>query len=243
MSNSKASQSFEFKQFTIQQEKCKMKVGTDAVLLGAWVNCGNSNKILDIGTGTGVIAIMLAQRTTDNINIHAVEVDDLAFAQASANAEATIWKDRITIYHSSIQDFQTRVSDYDLIVCNPPFFTGGTFSSDQQRRAARHAVKLPHGDLLIAVRRLLSPEGRFAVILPFLEGMRFQELALQYNLYCAQQVEVRTLPSKPVTRVLLEFQKTEQPTVKSSHILQDQEESNQYTDAHKQLIEPFLLHL
>ena len=146
-----------------------MKVGTDGVLLGAWAAVKQAQHILDIGTGTGLIAIMLGQRNAKAI-IHGVEIDEIAFAQAYGNMDAAPWNDRLKAIHSSIQEFaKTQERKYDHIVRNPPFFSGGTFSNNQDRNSVRHTVKLPHGDLLNAVQKLLSVDGRFSVILPYIE--------------------------------------------------------------------------
>ena len=137
-----------------------MKVGTDGILLGAWADVGDAKSILDIGTGTGLIAIMLAQRSSE-AQIHAVEIDDEACEQAATNMANSPWTQRLAAIRSSIQDFvKLSRNHYDLIVSNPPFFTGGTFSNSQDKASVRHTVKLPHGDLLSSVRSLLSKDGK-----------------------------------------------------------------------------------
>ncbi len=199
MGTAKVEKPFDFKQFRIEQDRCAMKVGTDGILLGAWAPTENVSTILDIGAGTGLIAIMLAQRTEQAI-IHAVEVEEAAHHQAEHNIAACPWSERLLSFHNAIQDYDLPNAmplGYDLIVSNPPFFSGGTFSFNQDRNSVRHTVKLPHSDLLRAVRRLLHENGKFCTILPLLEGLRFQELAESYNLYCTQQVEVKPRPSKP----------------------------------------------
>ncbi|NJL74592.1 MAG: methyltransferase [Saprospiraceae bacterium] len=141
-------QPFQFKQFSITQDRCPMKVGTDGVLLGAWAEVSQAKNILDVGAGTGLIAIMLGQRTSD-AEIDAVEIDEIACAQATENIERVAWSSRLKVFPISIQDYvKTSSKTYDLIVSNPPFFTGGTFSDKQDRASVRHAIKLPHGDLL-----------------------------------------------------------------------------------------------
>lgn len=201
---------FQFKQFSIAQEKCAMKVGTDGVLLGAWTDVDGIGKILDIGTGSGLIAVMLAQRTGENTQIHGVEIDNDAFLQAKSNMENSPWSSRLEAIHMAIQDFANTASwQYDLIVSNPPFFSGGTFSDNQDRASVRHTVKLPHGDLLLAAKKLLLPSGKFCVILPFIEGLRFAELAENYGFYCTRQTEVKPRADKPVERLLLQFEQSE----------------------------------
>ncbi len=208
---------FQFKKFTIAQNDCAMKVGTDGVLLGAWCDVDCAEKALDIGTGSGVIAVMLGQRCEDTM-IHGVEIDEAAYLQAKGNFENADWSDRLTAIKSSIQDFAKLSRDeYDLIISNPPFFSGGTFSHNQDRNNVRHTVKLGHGDLLIAVRKLLTKTGKFCVILPLIEGLRFQEVAKTYALYCTKITEVKSRPGGSVERLLMQFEKTE-----TDNILKDE---------------------
>ena len=148
---------FEFKQFSINQDQCGMKVCTDGVLLGAWANLDNKLTALDIGTGTGIIAIMLGQRGTELTNITGVEIDEASFYQAKENINLAPWREKLSVVHQSIQDFSMEVEEqFDLIISNPPFFTGGTLSESQAKNNVRHTVKLPHSDLLRAVKKLLS---------------------------------------------------------------------------------------
>ena len=199
---------FRFKQFAIYQDRCSMKVTTDSVLLGAWVNIEGAKRILDIGAGSDIVAIMLGQRTS-GASIDAVEIEETACVQARENMLATPWASCMNVINSAIQDFaKQKPTKYDLIVSNPPFFTGGTFSSNQQKASVRHTIKLPHSDLLSAARSLLAPEGRFCVILPLIEGLRFVEIAASYHLHCTRQVEVLPKLGKTVERLLLQFEYT-----------------------------------
>lgn len=237
-----AVQPFKFKQFTIHQDRCPMKVGTDGVLLGAWAEVGEARHILDIGTGTGVIAIMLGQRNP-NANIHGVEIDELAYGQALENMNAAPWNDRLRAIHSSVQAFADKQGlKYDHIVSNPPFFSGGTFSNNQDRNSVRHTVKLPHGDLLVAVRKLLAEDGRFSVILPFIEGLRFQELAKTYQFYCNRMTEVRPKADKRVERLLLEFERKDKELRKDDLVIQ-KEKRNDWTVAYRTLTSSFYLNM
>jgi tRNA1Val (adenine37-N6)-methyltransferase len=217
-----------------------MKVGTDGVLLGAWANIENAPYILDIGTGTGVIAIMLAQRAQTSI-IHAVEIDPEACEQAAENMANAPWSDRLSVFETAIQDFAKKGNHrYDLIVSNPPFFSGGTFSNSQDKAAVRHTVKLPHGDLLLAVRALLTENGRFCAILPWMEGLRFKEMASQYNLFCTKLTEVKAKPGKSVERLLLEFERHVKPLVKETLVIY-MDDSNDWTAEYKALTSGFYL--
>ncbi|MCB0519796.1 MAG: tRNA1(Val) (adenine(37)-N6)-methyltransferase [Lewinellaceae bacterium] len=235
-----ATKPFQFKQFSIEQDRCTMKVGTDGVLLGAWSDVDGASHILDVGTGTGVIAIMLAQRT-ENATIHAVEIDEEAYTQASQNMQNTAWANRLQAFQVAIQDFaKNKDAAYDLIVSNPPFFSGGTFSSSQDKTSVRHTVKLPHGDLLLATRKLLKEKGKFCVILPYLEGLRFKELANSYNLYCTKMTEVKPRADKPVERLLLQFDRVVKPMEKDVLVIQ-QGQANSWTAEYKQLTGEFYL--
>ncbi len=207
MPDSTSNPPFRFKQFEIKQDRCAMKVGTDGVLLGSWANIRNARTILDIGSGTGLIALMLAQRQPKG-RIVGVEIDPEACKQAQENAAASPFSDRLELVEAAIQDFSKEDSrKFDLIVSNPPFFSGGALSFSQDRNSVRHTIKLSHGDLLRAVQYLLAPEGRFCLILPLLEGLRFQEIAETYHLYTSSITEVIPIKGKLVERLLLEFRR------------------------------------
>jgi tRNA1Val (adenine37-N6)-methyltransferase len=214
---------FRFKQFIILQDRTSMKIGTDGTLLGAWAPVENATQALDIGTGTGIIALMMAQRNPD-LNIDAVEIDADAADQAIGNVLTSPFSDQIEVYESSIQEFMSQAGyadSYDLIVSNPPFFTGGTLSESQSRAAVRHTVKLPHHDLLQAVRQLLTLDGLFCCVLPHLEGLRFIELANRAGLYVQKQMLVHSYKDKPVERMLLCFGRRAVETVSTSFVIYD----------------------
>lgn len=216
-----------------------MKIGTDGVLLGAWVETEDVWSALDIGTGTGVIAIMVAQRAA-GASVKAVEIDRESFEQARQNMNRSPWAERLEVVHVPVQDFaRSSKEKFDLIVSNPPFFTGGTFSHNQDRNEVRHTIKLPHGDLLAAVRNLLSPGGKFGVVLPVIEGLRFVELAASYHLYCVRQTEVRPKASKPVERLLLQF--AWKPGLLTKDSLVIQEESGEWTKEYRSMTREFYL--
>jgi len=236
----KVKEPFRFKEFSIDQDKCSMKIGTDGVLLGAWADVTDANRILDIGTGTGVIAIMMTQRHPNAI-VTGVEVDEDSGLQAFQNMKASPWKDRLKLELVPIQDFARNSSDtFNLIVCNPPFFSGGTLSYNQDRNSVRHTVKLPNGDLLSATKKLLAPNGKFCVILPFIEGLRFIEVAETYKLYCTKMVEVKPKINKPIERLLLQFELIPAEVEKLELIIQH-EVRNDYTQDYKKLTKDFYL--
>lgn len=208
---SRNASSFQFQQFTIEQDRCAMKVGTDGILLGAWTPLSDSEQILDIGAGTGLIGLMLAQRKVD-AKVSMVEVDEQAAEQAVSNVAASPFSDRIEVHCCPIQEFRPAGGRrFDLIVSNPPFFTGGVISEQEGRASVRHTVKLSHQDLLRSVQRLLAPEGSFCLVLPWLEGLRFMELAKSYQLYTWQKIKVSPSPEKSPNRLLLLMRKAPPP--------------------------------
>ena len=189
---------FRFKQFTIRQDRCPMKVGTDGVLLGTWVSTSAADRrVLDIGTGTGLIALMLAQRLPGAC-IAGVDIDSVE--QARENAAASPWGDRLTFHTCAVQAFYD--APFDLIVSNPPFFVDSLTCPDAGRTAARHAVHLTFEELCDAVLRLLTPAGRFALILPVQEAGRFLEVCAG-RLQPVRRTDVRTTPRHPAKRSLL----------------------------------------
>lgn len=236
----KQSKPFVFKQFKIEQDRCAMKVGTDGVLLGAWADVSEARTLLDIGTGTGVIAVMLAQRSDNEALIHAVEIDEQAFAQAQENFTESPFAHRLTVFQDSIQHFaENTPQKYDLIVSNPPFFTGGTFSSNQDKTNVRHTVKLPHGDLLHATQKLLNKNGKFCVILPLIEGLRFVEVARSFGFFCTQKLEVRSRKDKQIERLLLQFELSEKPLTVAELVILENFDDRIYSEAYKELTKAF----
>jgi tRNA1Val (adenine37-N6)-methyltransferase len=234
----KGSADFRFKQFTIRQQQSTHKVGTDGVLLGAWADVSHVTRILDIGTGTGLIALMLAQRTPVSVFIDAAEIEKADADQATENVQQSPWPSKIKIHHTSIQDFHPG-HHYDLIVSNPPFFINSWLPPEKKRAQARHADQLSFDDLLHAVKRLLNPEGKFAVILPFDEAQRFIERAHFSHLYCLRQLAFRSRSQKPIERLLLEFGRKIQPVFKEELILHA--EGDAWSEAYCQLTREFYL--
>jgi len=232
---------FQFKQFEIMQDKCPMKVGTDGILLGAWASTKGVEKVLDIGTGTGLIAIMMAQRTAEEVLVDAVEIDAVSCEQARANMKNAPWHKRLNCLESSIQDYAKLTNQrYDLIVSNPPFFSGGTISQNQDRNSVRHTIKLPHGDLLLAARKLLNEHGRLAIILPYIEGLRFKEMATSYRLYCRRLTGVRSKADKEIERLLMEFELSPGELAEDELVIQEKGHY-EWTEAYTALTREFYL--
>jgi tRNA1Val (adenine37-N6)-methyltransferase len=195
---------FRFKEFTIQQQQCAMKVGTDGVLLGSWTDTATAKNILDIGTGTGLVAIMLAQKTPAAID--AIDIDKNACIQATENVNHCQWKDNISIHHISLQEFPKITNKtYDLIVTNPPYFGNSLKTPDFQRNLARHNDTLTFEDILQGICRLLTADGHFVIILPYVESQLFIVEAAMYHLYCNKKLVIKTRPNKKPSRTLMEF--------------------------------------
>lgn len=233
---------FQFKQFTIHQDRCAMKIGTDGVLLGAWASLDHHpNSILDIGTGTGVIALMLAQRSPAQL-IDALEIDENAYEQAVENFENSQWGDRLFCYHAAFDEFVEEMQDeeeYDLIISNPPFYAEDYSSKDPQRDQARFAEALPFGDLLQGVSELLSENGRFCIILPRKEEREFLESARKLQLHPQRVTRVKGNPETPEKRSLLELGKNERDA--QAEILVIETARHQYTPEYISLTQDFYL--
>lgn len=199
---------FQFKQFTIQQEHCAMKVCTDACLFGAWVANWLQNKedqpnqILDIGTGTGLLSLMLAQIT--NANIDAVEIDEAAAKQAKENFKLSRWSNQLTVFHSDIQSFFTP-KKYDLIISNPPFYEQDLKSSDTARNIALHSQALTLAELLQLVLKQITPSGYFAMLLPYFRASEFIEMAKQWGFIVVKEARVQQTDSHDFFRTMLIF--------------------------------------
>jgi tRNA1Val (adenine37-N6)-methyltransferase len=233
---------FKFKQFTIFHDKCAMKVGTDGVLLGSWAGTGLSPKrILDIGAGSGLIALMLAQRFK-SAEIDAVEIEAQCAQQCAENALASPFKERINSTNSSIQEFALKNEDkFDLLVSNPPFFIDSFTSDNDQRNTARHNHSLRQHDLLKVVTDLSHHKSVFAIILPVKEGDLFILKAREYPWYLNNQVYIKGSPESKEKRVLLEFTKSQNPLMKSQLIVE--EKRGVYTKGFTALVKDFYLHL
>lgn len=196
---------FSFKQFTVYHHHCAMKVGIDGVLLGAWAEVKNAGRILDIGTGTGLIALMLAQRN-QNAHIEAIDIDSGAVLQANENVRNSPWNERIRISQIALQNVEdASEAKYDLIVSNPPYFINSTKAPEENRTTARHTDSLTHEELILNSKRLLNSEGKLCVILPVNEGMKCMEFAKGAGLICSKHVTVYPKPEATPKRVLLEF--------------------------------------
>jgi tRNA1Val (adenine37-N6)-methyltransferase len=201
---------FQFKQFSVNQDQTAMKIGTDGVLLGAWTPLENNPKsVLDIGTGTGIIALMLAQRSEAE-QIDALEIDESAYEQAVENFENSPWGDRLFCFHAGLDEFVDDPEDeYDLIVSNPPFFSEDYRSDNEQRDLARFQEAMPFEELVEAADLLLSENGIFSVIIPFNEEDRFIELCAEFELFPIKITRVKGASNTKIIRSLLAFKRYE----------------------------------
>lgn len=228
---------FHFKQFSIQQEKTPMKVGTDAIVLGSWVKVNQEEMILDIGTGTGILALMLAQRS-DAMSIDAVEIDENAYEEAVENFENSPWSDRLFCYHTSIQSFVAEIDEnYDLIVCNPPYFPPSKIESYNGRKVAREMHLLNHITLLKNVKKLLSENGNCAFCLPYESEKLFVEIAENMGLHLQKIMRMKDKFDSQFTRSFLQFGFNKQ--ILKEEVLILKEENNSYTKQFQELTKEF----
>lgn len=217
-----------------------MKVGTDAVLLGAWVNVEGASRILDVGTGCGIIALMLAQRTANDVIIEGIEVEFTDAEQAQENTNHSPWANRVAIHSVAMQDYHS-TAQFDLIVSNPPYFINSQLPPTSHRAQARHTQTLSFEELIYHSLRLLNANGRLAVILPFEEGNLFQSLAEQQGLFPTSRLAFYSRQGKPQERWLLEFSKIKLPIKEEQLILHSEGES--WSDDYKNLTRAFYLKL
>lgn len=241
------SKPFKFKQFSIAQDRCAMKIGTDGVLLGAWTSLDNNPySIFDIGAGTGIIALMLAQRSAAD-TIEGIELDDAAFEQCTENFETSIWADRLFCFHAGFDEFVDEYATddidtdelYDLIVSNPPFYAEAVPSGNEARDNARQNSSLPFDELISGVSKLLAKNGLFSTIIPFKEEENFIALAATFQLFPKRITRVKGNATAEIKRSLLEFQQAIIPVETTELIIE--EERHQYTKDYIDLTKDFYL--
>lgn len=230
---------FQFRQFTVFHDKCSMKVNTDGVLLGAWADADSISRALDVGTGSGLIALMIAQRSEAVID--AVEIDPPAALQAIENSSRSPWSDRIHVHTGSFQEFAARCGKmYDLIVSNPPFFRNALKPRDKRRSKARHDLSLTHEELMKDAASLLTPQGKFCVILPYQEKDSFAELAFIYRLQCHRITAITATPGAVFSRILMSFGPVPAGTSDRTE-LTIHEADGSYSEDHRELTKDFYL--
>lgn len=232
---------FQFKKFLINQNKTAMKIGTDGVLLGAWCPIDNNPKtILDIGTGTGIIALMLAQRSNAQ-QIDAIEIEENAFEQATDNFENSPWADRLYCFHAGLDELMDHPEDeYDLIICNPPFYAEDYKTGDKNRDIARFQDSMPFENLIEAADLLLSENGIFAIIIPFSEERNFIKLTNQLQLYETKITRVKGTTKSEVKRSLISFSRNKPSNINIDELIVETER-HIYTPEYKVLVKDFYL--
>mgnify|MGYP003531644453 FL=1 len=232
---------FQFKQFNINQDKTAMKVGTDGVLLGAWAPIASPiYSILDIGAGTGLIALMLAQRCNAE-QIDAIEIDDNAYLQCVENFEQSPWTERLFCYHAGLDELiEDPEDEYDLIVCNPPFYSEDYKTPDESRNTARFQDSLPFVELVEAADLLLSENGILAVIIPFKEEENFIKIAQQFELYPQKITRVKGTLEAEIKRSLMSFSRDENSTRAIDELIIEISRHN-YTQDYTELTKEFYL--
>lgn len=229
---------FRFKQFSVSDDRSSMKVGTDGVLLGAWVALnGGEQNILDIGTGSGLIALMMAQRT-DNALIDGVEIEAQSAMQAEENIAASNWSDRVVVHHTDIQSFDAG-RRYDLIVTNPPYFIESLLSPDAGRTTARHTTELTFAELIKATMRLIKPDGRLSLILPTAESRIFDEEA-EGRLSLIRRCEVYGREGLVAKRYISEYALGSSPLVEERLVIEGDKRGD-YTSEYRELTREFYL--
>lgn len=231
---------FQFKQFLVNQDKTAMKVSTDACIQGAWTPVKNeAGNVLDIGTGTGLLSLMLAQRYS-NIKIDAIDIDERAAEQAKANIKVSPWKDRIEVLHGDIRNMELK-KHYDLIICNPPFFHNDLLGDKHQRNVARHSITLTPWQLLEIIAKYLKSDGYASVMFPATEHIAWEKALAEINWHITHRLSIRpTVDMKPNRVVSL---------CSPQQILEIQDaelviyDNNKYTTQFMNLLSPFYLKL
>jgi tRNA1Val (adenine37-N6)-methyltransferase len=230
---------FQFKQFIIHQDQSAMKVGTDGVLLGAWANCSDARNILDIGSGTGLLALMCAQRS--HAQVIGIEIDAAAAKQANNNAEGSIFRDRIKIVHQDLLKFIDENKQlFDYIICNPPYFELTSTQAKENRKLARQQLSLNYENLIESCFKLISNSGRCGIIFPFAHEDKICQLIQNIGFYVVRKTIVYPAPEKLPKRILLEFSKTKSEIV-ANHLMLESGKRHDYSNDFKALTKDFYL--
>ncbi len=232
---------FQFKQFSVNQDQCAMKIGTDGVLLGAWCPIDNNPfSVLDIGAGTGILSLMLAQRSNAE-QIDAIEIDENTYEQCVENFEASPWSDRLFCFHAGLDEFiEDPEDEYDIIISNPPFYSEDFKTANSQRDLARFQDALPFEDLVEAADLLLSENGIFAVIIPFKEEERFIDLCADVELFPVKVTRVKGSHNTPIVRSLVAFKRYELSVLEADELVIEINR-HEYTEDYINLTKEFYL--
>lgn len=231
---------FTFKQFTVNQQYAAFKVTTDSVLLGAWAELGGCCRVLDIGTGTGILALMAAQRSA--AQIVAIEPDRSSFMQAGLNFAASPWHERLTLYNTTIQEYQPAGGLlFDAIITNPPYFVDSLLNPDEGKARARHNVSMSYDDLAGAATRLLAPAGTLHLVLPGNEARRFAVIAASHDLHPVRRLLVRPTPELPPARVLMSLKRGTPADCEESSMVIEEGGRHLYSEEYVSLTKDFYL--
>ena len=231
--------SFTFKQFVVRQERCAMKVGTDGTLLGAWAELAKADgHVLDIGTGTGLMALMMAQRYP-KARVTAIDIDEMAVSQARENVARSPFADRIEVRQADVNAFES-TEMFDSIVCNPPFFNHALVCPDNQRTQARHTTSLSYQQLMSAAWRLLNEEGLFSVIIPNDFFRQLESEAHLAGFFLTRVFGVRTIEGKPIKRYLIELRKNPHTEMIKKEVLID-DSPNVRSEWYRELTKDFYI--
>ncbi len=231
---------FHFKQFSIRHHKSTMKVGTDAILLSAWANVLGANTILDIGTGCGVIALIMAART--NAKVDAIELDEISANEAKSNFKNSLYKNRLKIINKDFNEFAIATKNkYDLIISNPPFFTNDLLPDLESRMNARHTTSLSHYKLIKGVISLLNENGKFCLVLPYDIAVEFIKISINHKLHLCKKQIVYPKPDSRPNRINMEFKlKKSSDIYKEEIVIRDI--NNEHSAQYKNYTKDYLIY-
>lgn len=233
---------FQFKQFRVEQDRCAMKVCTDSCVFGAYINVSGAKRILDIGAGTGLLSLQVAQRSEARID--AVEINPEAQAQATENFSASPWANRLILHSLSLQQFAAQPQPvYDVIFSNPPFFLASLKSEIAAKNTAKHTGDLFFEDILHFTQQHLSPEGRLYLLLPPAEALYFEKAAVKLGLYLSETVAVYTYVGGKCIRHIQTFTKAPDEALVTKQLFIRKEDKTTYTPEFVELLQPYYLHL
>lgn len=228
---------FRFKQFSVNQDKCAMKINTDGVLLGAWASGRGADRILDIGTGTGVIALMMAQQNNE-AKITAIDIDENAYLQAMENFAGSLWNKNLDAQHIGLQNF-TSETEFDIIITNPPYFIQDYKTEDEARNIARHSTALSYDELLVGINHLLSKEGKAFLIIPIFNLSLLHTKAEGLGLYLTNLTEVTAVEGKTPYVVLIQIERERREVVKTQVLIQ--KANGEFTREYMELTKEYYL--
>ena len=226
---------FHFKKFSIRQSDSAMKVGTDSMLLGSIINCSNKKCALDVGAGTGVLSLMVAQKN-NNIRIDAVEIDKLSMKECALNFHASDWSERLEVYHTDFLEFKSN-QKYDLVFSNPPFYKSTLVTTDHRKATAKHEQSLPIHLFLQKVNSILTPDGALWIIIPFMDRRSWETNAAQNGLFVNRETHILGKKNNVPNRVILKLKKEKRNVVSEKHVIRN--ENGTYTEEYIELTKEF----